>query len=162
MSKRIVLLQALATVPNELAVLLTTVGSANGYTRSDADAWSLADVVQHLLLVEGKFQQRLRRVMAEERPFLPTIHPSASEHTRTDPLTHLVAEFAHLREETVTYLTSLKAGSWQKTAVHETEGPVTFTFLVQMIIDHDRDHLNQLHTLQENLATHSPISNPQS
>lgn len=147
MSKRIVLLQALTAMSGDLAAALTDMSESSSGVQVEADGWSAADVVQHLLLVEKRFQERLRRVMAEERPFLPTIHPSPSAHTRTEPLADLAAEFAQLREETVAYLTALKAKSWEKTAVHETEGPVTLYFLVQMIIDHDRDHLNQLHTL---------------
>lgn len=153
MSKRIVLLQALAAIPGEVAAILQTVDDEAGRWRMDADPWSLLDVVQHLLLVEGQFQQRLRRVMAEERPFLPTIHPSPSEHTRNEPLADLLAEFAQQREETVAYLTALKAKKWERTAVHETEGSVTFRFLVQMIIDHDSDHLNQLQTLSQSLIS---------
>lgn len=156
MSKRIVLLQALTALPAELVTVLNGVDKTAGQDRAEADGWSLADVVQHLLLVEKRFQERLRQAVQEERPFLPTIHPSPNEHTRTEPLADLVAEFAQLREQTVAYLTALKAKSWEKTAVHETEGPVTFTFLVQMIIDHDQDHLSQLQTLAQ-----SPITNPQ-
>ena len=156
MSKRIVLLQALAAIPGEVAAILKMVDDEAGWRHMDADSWSLADVVQHLLLVEGQFQQRLQRVMSEERPFLPYIHPSPSEHTRTESLADLVAEFTQLREQTVAYLTSLKGKKWERTAVHETEGPVTFHFLVQMIIDHDSDHLSQLQTLSQSL-----IPNPQ-
>lgn len=156
MGKRIVLLQVLTAMPGELATVLAGVDKSSSRIQAEANGWSVADVVQHLLLVEERFQERLQRVVAEERPFLPTIHPSPSEHTRTEPLADLVAEFTQLREQTIAYLTSLKAKSWEKTAVHETEGPVTFHFLVQMIIDHDSDHLSQLQTLSQSL-----IPNPQ-
>lgn len=156
MSKRIVLLQALTAMPSELTAVLSGVDETSSRVQAEADGWSLADVIQHLLLVEERFQGRLRRVVQEERPFLPYIHPSPNEHSRTEPLADLVAEFAQLREQTVAYLTALKAKHWEKTAVHETEGPVTFYFLVQMIIDHDSDHLSQLQTLIQ-----SPITNPQ-
>ena len=160
MTKRIVLLQALATTSSDLALMLRGIDPADGGRRPSGDAWSMADVVNHLIVVEGRYRQRLRRVIEEEKPWLPCIHPDEKAHDPQAQLPSLLSRFEDERAETVSLLKEIGPGQWQRRAVHETKGDVTLRFLVQYLVDHDIQHLNQIVEIQQQLRM-VPVRNPQ-
>jgi len=114
--------------------------------------WSIADVLCHLYSVEERYLARLQVVVAEERPSIPYIHPDAATHDLTQPITVMLANFRQARASTIAFLQELKAGDWQRTAVHENWGQVTLRTLVQHLVDHDTEHLNQIVMIQQNLV----------
>lgn len=145
MSKRIVLFQALAATITDLTRMLREVDRHLPGQRPAPNVWSMADVLSHLIAVEGQYFYRLQRVLTEERPFLPAIHPDPTTHN----LQADVDEFAAARQKTLALLQEVTEEGWGRTAVHETQGEVTFQFLVQFLVDHDREHLNQMAELRE-------------
>lgn len=160
MTKRIVLLQALASTTNDLALMLRGVGAADGARRPADDAWSIADVVNHLVNVEERYRRRLQRVLEEEKPWLPYMHPDERAHDPQAALAALLTRFKAERAQTMTLLKEIGPGDWQRRAVHETKGDVTLRFLVQYLVDHDIQHLNQIVEIQQQLRM-VPARNPQ-
>ena len=156
MTKRIVLLQALASTPNDLALVLEGTEPAAARRRPAADAWSIADVVNHLVDVEDRYRVRLQRVLDEERPHLPYIHPDESKHEIDTPLSDLLARFREAREATLTLLKEVQPGEWQRKGVHEKQGEVSLRYLVQYLLDHDIQHLNQVVEIQQQLRRVPP------
>ncbi|MEM7111301.1 MAG: DinB family protein [Chloroflexota bacterium] len=151
MGKQIVLLQTLVSTLNTVKERLANFDEALAYQRPDATTWSVADVVQHFSYVEQGLLKRLHRIVEENNPYLPYLHPNEDAHTSNSPLADLLAEFETHRNNTISYLNGLSLEDWEKTAVHETEGAAKLPFFVQMIIDHDRDHLSQLIGIQQKL-----------
>ncbi len=147
MSKRIVLLQALAATMSNLGRMLEDVDRDMFCRRLSPDGWSMADVLSHLISVEKRYYQRLRRVLVEERPFLPLILPDETKHN----LLVTPSEFAAARQQTLAFLRDVPEAGWACTAVHEIQGEVTFQFLVQYLVDHDSQHLNQIAMIQQQL-----------
>lgn len=147
MSKRIILLQALAASLSHLKLLLQGIDDNVFSHRATSQDWSVADVLNHLVMVEAQYLHRLQRVLAEERPFLPAIFPDESSHNRHVSL----AEFAAARQKTLAFLQDVADEGWGRTAVHETQGEVTLQFLVQYLVDHDSQHLNQIAMIQQQL-----------
>lgn len=160
MTKRIVLLQALASTSNDLALMLKGIDAADGNRCPSADTWSMADVVNHLIDVERRYRQRLQRVLDEAKPWLPFLHPHEEAHDPQAALTTLLARFKEERAQTVALLKEIGPGEWQRRAVHETKGDVTLRFLVQYMVDHDIQHLNQIVEIQQQLRM-VPVRNPQ-
>lgn len=147
MTKRAVLLKALAATPKDLARMLR--GVSEPTARPAADQWSAAEVTNHLADVEVLFLARLRRVAEQDRPDLPAIHPDESRFDRQATPAELLARFEAARAETLLFLEELPAGVWQRKGVHETRGEVSLRFLVQFLVDHDTNHLNQIVQLKE-------------
>ena len=156
MSKRIVLLQALAAAVSNVRLLLQDIDQGSWEHRLSPNEWSMADVLGHLIAVEVRFWQRLQRVLAEERPFLPLILPDETTHN----LSASVADFAEVRQKTLAFLRDVADEEWGRTAVHETQGEVSFHNLVQYLVDHDSEHLNQIAAIQQQLKT-TPDRKPQ-
>lgn len=151
MSKRITLFQALAATISSLTLMLRDVEPEIFGRKITADSWSLVGVLNHLIFVEQHYYPRLRRVLAEERPSLPRILPDPTTHNLQASPTELLAQFRAARQATLAFLRDVADDEWGRTAVHETQGEVTFHFLVQYLVDHDGEHLNQIAAIQKQL-----------
>ena len=58
---------------------------------------------------------------------------------------------SYLTADIGAFLKGVTPADWARTAVHETQGEVSFQFLVQYLIDHDNAHLNQIVYIQQQL-----------
>jgi uncharacterized damage-inducible protein DinB len=160
MSKRIVLLQALAATPKDLLLTVGRMPEAAVYQQPTANQWSISMVLHHLVDVEARYLARLQRVVSEDRPSLPVIHPNEAIYQERPPLAELLSQFEQARAATIAFLKELLPGGWQRSAVHETWGETKLRFLVQHLVDHDTQHLNQILETQQQLRA-MPQQNPQ-
>ena len=151
MSKRAVLLDALASMPKDLAFMLRRAEETAVHQRPTPEDWSIANVLVHLAVLEQRYLARLQKIVVEERPFLPTLHPETQPQPDPRPVAELVTAVQNTRQQTLTFLHSLKAGDWQRTAVHETLGATKLRFMVQRLVEHDTEHLNQIIEIQTRL-----------
>jgi uncharacterized damage-inducible protein DinB len=147
MTKRAVLQKALTATPKDLARLLR--GLPRPDARPAANQWSAAEVINHLADVELLYLARLRLVVSEEQPPLPRIHPDESRFDKQATPAELLSRFEAARAETVTFLEGLPPGAWQRKGHHETQGQVSLRFLVQYLVEHDTNHLNQIVQIKE-------------
>ena len=149
MSKRAVLLDALASMPKDLAFMLRRMDETAVHYRPTLNQWSIADVLRHLAIIEPLYLARLQKIVAEERPYLPYLHPETESSPTPSPLAELLTAVRDARHHTLNYLHTLKPGDWQRTAVHETVGPTSLRFMVQRLVEHDTEHLNQMAQIQQ-------------
>lgn len=157
MSKRIILLQALSTMPNDLALVLTGL-TAETAVQPGSAGYAIADVLHFLLTVETQTQAGLACVLAEERPLLDPLPPAPTPQTIANPL-DLPSQFRQARGATLDFLQSVSAGGWQRPAIDPQLGETTFRFLVQRLVNHDTEYLNHLIALQQQIkktATRNP------
>jgi uncharacterized damage-inducible protein DinB len=149
MSKRIVLLQALASTSKDLTRILRDIDSIAAQQRPSPHTWSINDVLSHLRHVDVQSLVRIQRVVNEERPIIRTIYPDEITHDTTISPTQLLAQFEQARAKTITYLQNLGAGQWQRHATFDSGEDTTIRTLVQILIEHDTQHLNQLIEIKE-------------
>jgi uncharacterized damage-inducible protein DinB len=143
MTKRIVLLQALASTAPDLTRILRNLDETTGSWRPNPREWSCYDILVHLVEVERAYQARLKRVLLENEPKVPAIHPGDS-HEISGSLENLVHTFRYAREETLVLLQDISPAGWHRAAIHETKGRMTMRFLVQDLVSHDIEHTNQV------------------
>jgi hypothetical protein len=151
MSRRSVLIESLQATPRDLARMLRRVEDAAALWRPAPDAWCIADVVAHLGFMEGPYLARLRRVVEQDNPFEPYLHPDERAHDLSRPLADLLDEFARKRAEMVAFLSRLEQRDWGRRLVHETIGPTRLRDQVQELVTHDNAHLEQIVALREQL-----------
>jgi uncharacterized damage-inducible protein DinB len=72
-----------------------------------------------------------------------------SETFQQEDTADLLLQFKECRAETITFLKTLSPGQWQRPAIHEHTGKTTLRFLVQLLIEHDIEHMNQIVQLQQ-------------
>jgi uncharacterized damage-inducible protein DinB len=153
MSTRIVLLQALASTPGDLRLMVQKLPPALAHQRPDPDNWSVAEIVCHLIDIEGRYRQRLYTVVHEDNPGLPPLYPDESRYDETAVLDTLLDQFSAARAVTVTFLQELSLKQWQRPAVHTNWGPTSLRHLVRHLVEHDINHLNQAVETQQRLRS---------
>jgi uncharacterized damage-inducible protein DinB len=175
MTKRIVLLKALASTPADLARLLRPVDDQSLRWQPVQGEWSAAAVLIHLVQVEKAYRHRLQRIAHEDKPRVPSIDPEVDEMPEPATAADLLHDFESERTQTIAFLKALSPGDWQRPAIHETIGLITIRSQVLNLVEHDIEHTNQfvtvlqqwrkmrLETREWRLAeADSPISNLQS
>ncbi len=112
------------------------------------DSWSAKHVVAHLLDAQGvAFTDRMRRIVAEDRPRIQPIDPSQRlEEQRYASWTfdQLLSEFERRRREDVAFLRALSPGDLQRVGEHQEAGEVSVSDLAHYCAVHDLMHLAQI------------------
>jgi uncharacterized damage-inducible protein DinB len=146
MTKRTILLEALASTPADVARLVRGLDETAAVWRADG-GWSCRDVVAHLAHIEPLYLARLRRVVAEDEPTVAALLPDKAAHDRDLPVLDLAQSFDKARCLLHDWLCELSPADWQRPAIHETNGRTTLRFLVQDLVAHDIEHTAQLVTI---------------
>jgi hypothetical protein len=143
------LIEALAGTPRDLARLTKRVDEAATLVRPAPDAWCVKDVIAHLSDIEEKFRARFVRMVAQNNPHEPLIHPDPANHDLTKTVQELIEEFAAKRAFTTDYLKTLTHHQWLRTCTHETFGQTKLRKQVEILVGHDNEHLAQIVEIRE-------------
>ncbi len=144
-TQRIVMLQTLGNAAARLTGELEALGADGADWHPTPGEWSARETVTHLAAAEPPFLQRLQRIAAEDNPFLPYFGPDVARPDSGLPLPEALEQFRAGRERLLAFISGLPPTAWDRPAVHETLGPTTLALQVQNIINHDLEHLAQLH-----------------
>lgn len=144
MTRRDVLLPALAATPRDLLRMLRNVDEAAARKQAAPHGWSIADVVAHLGDVEGRMLARFRRIVEQDNPYEPSMRPNVSAHDLSLPLPTLIEQFTTRRAETIAFLETLDQRAWGRPLRHETMGSSRLRFQAQTLVEHDNEHLAQI------------------
>jgi hypothetical protein len=150
MSRRQILIDALAATPRDLARMLRPLSDADARRRPAPDAWCIAEVVAHLGYVEERCLARLRQVVAEANPSVEYIEDPGG-HAIDAPLAELLETFSTRRAATVAFLGGLDQRDWGRPLVHATIGPTRLRDQVQTFVAHDNEHLEEILAQRERL-----------
>ena len=149
-----VLIDALASMPACLDAALARVPSARWTERRAPGAFSLVEQACHLRDVEREgYLVRVRRVLGEEMPRLAGFDGAAVARER-DYLSQdarlAARQFAAARAEVVTLLSATAPADLQRGAIFVDEA-ITLADLVDRMVDHDREHRDEIASLAESL-----------
>jgi hypothetical protein len=112
--------------------------------------WNAAQIIGHLASAEFYFVERLNILIQQKDPYLKSFAEAATERQQemmdNDIATNLAA-FNDLRGETVSMLMSLALNLWERAGTHQTEGRMSIEDVVEMMIVHDTEHIEQLQSL---------------
>ena len=151
--------QTLSRTPALLERVVTQVPDALVRVRSGSfalveHAWHLAD------LERDGFGERIRRILAEENPFLPDFDGERvareREYLKLESAEG-VAAFAAARAETLRLLRAVPDGQWSRRGEQEGVGVVTLADMPRRILDHDLAHLNEIADLLADLVPAHPL-----
>lgn len=109
--------------------------------------WAVIEVVAHIADVDERAHTRLRRMLAEDSPFLPAFDQDALAVERAYIGMDLPGEVARYRNSRTAHLTDLAAldrHQWQRTGHHEAAGDMTVQLYEAHVASEDVDHLAQI------------------
>ena len=145
---------ALRALPSQIEELVQGLSEDALRWRPSPREWSIKEVCCHLrdsFEIDG---ERIRHMLSEDDPFLPSYDQEA-----------LARERDYQNESTPLVLTAIRAFSgglayvlenlgeeeWQRTGRHEERGRMTIAQYAQIVADHGRVHLEQIKSLREQL-----------
>src|SRR5262249_25861892 len=112
--------------------------------RPVAGMWSTLEVVCHLADSEALFADRMKRVIALDRPALPFADPAryaaALAYHERDAREE-VALIGLVRRQMARILRAQPAEAWRRAGVHSKEGGRTLEELLRKAIDHLEHHI---------------------
>lgn len=163
------MLDALAAFPTQLAAYYAEFPSSHvhwappDWTGIPSERFTAIEQLWHVHDVEiDGYHRRFRRILEEERPFLPDLGSEALAQSRayaTRDAADALAGFRAARARTVAMLSGLDATQLARTAEFEDYGPTTTRGLVHYLCSHDQQHLAGLQWLLGKIdATRSGIA----
>jgi hypothetical protein len=112
-----------------------------------AGEWTRAQVVRHLMAVEGEvWLARLASLAAGGEPHWSWTEPGPLPGFDDASLDDVLELFGRLRASTVDFLGMFDDAAWARTGVHATYGRLDVAGLLRLAIDHDEEHLRGIAT----------------
>jgi uncharacterized damage-inducible protein DinB len=145
--RRAAAFDALETGPKKLVDLTRKLDDGVLRRKPGADKWSAMEVVCHLRDVEKLWVNRIVKAAFSDRPafYMLDFEALVGKHSyNTQDLASALKEFARLRADTVGLLRALPASQWKRVGIHPKRGEVAIERIVQIMIDHDRGHFEQI------------------
>ena len=144
------LLQSLDEFADQLAEVVSD-PDIDWQWRPDESSWSLAEVMCHLRDVEREVHlARYKAVISQENPFLSGV---TSDEWATTRAYHVqdgraaAVSFLDLRRQSLEKLHSLGFEQWQRTGTHAFFGTTSLQELINLAVQHDQAHWQQIQEL---------------
>ena len=136
--------------PDKLAALIAPMANELLQFRPGAQRWTIHEILLHLVDVELTMSLRIRKILAEDRPTLPTLDQNAWAtrlHYHERQWRRGLQDLRRLREGNIEILRHLNAADWAREGVHPERGVITVRQIVDASIEHLDRHAMQI---QEN------------
>ncbi len=150
--KRWEILAKLQETPRTLASLFQGVPDEVLRRKPAPEKWSMLEIACHLRDVEQLFVERYAKMANHDRPALRMINQDevavALRYNEDDPAA-AIREFRLRRTETIALLSALAHQSWQRIGLHPKRGEFTIAGQLDIHVNHDANHLNQIRALRE-------------
>lgn len=141
------LLALLRATPAVLAHWVATYSPTAWQTRPSPQEWAAVEVLAHLRDVDRRLNlPRTAQILTQENPLILSQDSDTwieAENYRTQPPQPLLDDFISARLSLLETLDELTPEKWARPARHVIFGPITLQDLINLIIEHDRQHLAQ-------------------
>ena len=138
-----------------LAQLLGTVDQAQSSYKPAANEWSIREIVGHLIDIDELYGERINSMLESENPTFAAFLPDAvvsEKHYHDQDLADLLTTYLERRQLTVDGLSTLEPDELVRTAQHAKFGAITVVRLIEILVNHDEVHWQQIHA---NLAAYA-------
>jgi hypothetical protein len=146
------LVEPLRTVPESAADGVKGLSEAMLRHRPSDSEWSIKEIVGHLRDAAEIYHKRLYMMSTQTDPVLQPYDPDALavEHAYLDRnVDEMLRELRDFRAATVRLLTTLVNWNWARTGRHLEDGRVSIRQLVEHMVEHENEHLEDLRKLRD-------------
>lgn len=123
--------------------------------RPESDAWSVSEILMHLLASEQRMRDRARQALGQPVAVRPTPpegeRRAEAEMGRQAPVPQLVHGLLGSRRETVLLIESLRPEDLSRPASHPELGTVTVERMFERIAEHETEHIEQIDRIRRRL-----------
>ena len=151
LDRRVEIVKTLRATPVVLRALVAGVDGARLRRRPEPGEWAIIEVVGHLADTEERALGRVRRMLAEDSPFLEPFDQEAlavQRHYLDLDLNGELARLEELRRQHLAVLEGLDASGWQHTGRHGQHGMMSLELYETHVAAEEVDHLAQIARLR--------------
>ena len=145
------LVEALRTMPRDLADELKGITETEAAFRSSPESWCIREIVGHVRDAAEVYHKRVYMMSTQTDPILEPYDQEAfvAEHAyMTRNIVDMVHELAEWRSDTVQLLTTLVNWNWARTGQHTERGRTSIRQIVEHMVEHEAEHLRDIRTLR--------------
>ncbi len=141
------IMDALEHTASRIAEIAEKLTESQLQRRSADGHWSIKELSGHLRDAAEMYGERFRRIIAEDKPFLPAYDQDAMlaagdyNHHEIGPI---IGELDSRNKEIAALLGGLREGDWRRTGNHEENGRVVLEDIVQYYGNHLHEHLAEI------------------
>lgn len=123
--------------------------------RPEPDAWSVSEIMAHLMFWEQRMRDGIRRALGRPGPFpsAPSEAEQEAEVGRQAPVPQIVHGLLAVRREIRLLVESLQPGDLPRPATHPELGTVTVERMFRRIAEHETEHCRQIEAIRQVLRT---------
>jgi DinB superfamily len=147
LDRRAEIVKTLRATPVVVRALVDGVDDARLRRRPAPGEWAIIEVVAHLADTEERALGRVRRMVAEDTPFLEPFDQEAlaeERHYLDLDLEGELARLEELRREHLAVLEGLDASGWERTGRHGQHGRMSVELYETHVAAEEVDHLAQI------------------
>jgi DinB superfamily len=108
------------------------------------ERWSIAEVLEHMVMIEKLYEERARQIVLEDSPALPKYEAPENPQQTEKTAGQLLDQFVPLRRAFAFYLHSIPSTAGGRTGHHAELGTVTLSQMLHELANHDLGHLRQI------------------
>lgn len=152
------LVEALRTLPRDLAEALRGVTEIEATFRSSPASWCIKEIVGHLRDAAEVYHKRIYMMSTQTDPILESYDQEAFviEHAyMTRSIDEMVRELSEWRADTVRLLTTLVNWNWARSGQHTERGRTSIRQIVEHMAEHEAEHLRDIRALRAAASTRS-------
>jgi hypothetical protein len=143
LERRQALVSQLEETQAALTILLQAVAGRQDW-QPGPETWSFRYQAAHLATTEREaFRERVFRIAGGEQPHFAYYLNSDRDFSQ-DELLDSLQQWAVTRREILDFVRALPLEALGLTGTHETQGIITILDVLQVMVDHDREHLQEL------------------
>jgi hypothetical protein len=150
------MIDALAAFPGTMREALAAAGP-NLRIRARDGRFAMVEHMCHLADLETEgFGARIERLLTEDQPSWGEFDGERVAMERRyleQDAQNALERFAQSRAANVARLRTASQSDWQRTGTHEGMGPVTLARLVELMLEHDRGHAEDIQVLLKELRS---------
>ena len=138
------LLDSYATGPDQLRAAVAGLTPTQLRTPAPPGRWSVLEVVCHLADFEIVYADRMKRILAEDRPTFfsgdPDKFAARLDYAHRD-LDEELAVIGSVRRQVTRILHSASPADFERIGIHSEDGPLTLETLLKRIAEHIPHHV---------------------
>jgi len=147
-------IEQIAALPGKLDAALQGLSSAQLDLPCGQGEWTVRQVVHHLADAHLNGFVRMKLVLTENKPILKPYEQDRwiELHDMDAPLESSLAILGGLHQRWHRLMARLPGQSWSREGIHLESGLVNLRDLLDLYVDHGRQHLDQIRRLKKSLA----------
>jgi uncharacterized damage-inducible protein DinB len=152
------LVERLQQFEERLVQFLSTVDAAQSSYKPATNEWSIREIVGHFIDIDELYGERINSMLESDNPAFAAFQPDAvvtAKQYHSQDLATLLATYRERRQLTVDGLSTLEADELVRTAQHAKFGTITVVQLIEILVNHDDVHWQQIQANLAAYATHT-------